>query len=65
MRTSHVLILAAAIIIVGIAIGFAQVTAPAAVNGCVYYSTPPTLTNGQTYPFTCDSGGKLRVTTSF
>lgn len=64
MRTSHVLILAASIILAGVAIGVAQVSTPAAVNGCVYNSSPPTLTDKQTAPFSCDSTGKLRVTTS-
>lgn len=64
MRTSHVLILAASIILAGVAIGIAQVSTPAAVNGCVYNVTPPTLTDRQTAPFSCDSTGKLRVTTS-
>lgn len=64
MRTSHVLILAASIILAGIAVGIAQVSTPAAVNGCVYNSSPPSLTDRQTVPFSCDSTGKLRVTTS-
>lgn len=64
MRTSHVLILAASIIIAGIAVGIAQVSTPAAVNGCVYNASPPALTDRQTAPFSCDSTGKLRVTTS-
>lgn len=38
---------------------FAQLMAPAAVNGCIYYSTPPTLANRQQNVFLCDSTGKL------
>ena len=65
MRTLHVLILAAAIIAAGAAVGIAQQTAPANINGCIYLATPPTLTDKQAYSFTCDSTGKLRVTTTF
>jgi len=55
----------AAFLILSAAVVRAQQTGPAQVNGCVYYATPPTLTNGQSYVFTCDVNGKLRVTTSF
>jgi hypothetical protein len=57
-------IIALGLILGGIAVSIAQQTAPAAVNGCIYYATPPTLTDGQSFVFTCDSSGKLRATTS-
>ncbi len=38
---------------------FAQLVSPAAVNGCVYLSTPPSLSDKQTVAFQCDSSGKL------
>ena len=65
MRTLHVVIIAVSIVLTGVVIGIAQQTSPAAVNGCIYYATPSTLTNGQSTVLTCDSTGKLRVTTSF
>jgi len=39
--------------------------APSQFPGCVYNSAPPTLSEGQRAVLTCDSTGKLRVTTSF
>mgnify|MGYP006355459973 CR=1 FL=1 len=38
---------------------FAQLMSPAAVNGCSYYSTPPTLANRQQNVLQCDVNGKL------
>lgn len=64
MRTSHVLILATSIMVAGALIARAGPSTPAQINGCVYNSSPPSLTDGQTAPFSCDSTGKLRVTTS-
>lgn len=64
MRTSHVLILAAAILYAAAMVAKAGPSTPAQINGRVYNSSPPTLTDGQTAPFSCDSTGKLRVTTS-
>ena len=40
---------------------YAQQTSPAQVNGCVYNSSLPTLTNGQSSVFQCDVNGKLLV----
>ena len=39
----------------------AQQSAPNAVNGGIYLTTPPTLTNRQTAPFQMDANGNLRV----
>lgn len=65
MTTRQAFIIAGGIVIAGIAIGVAQPTQPQVLTGCVYYSSPGTLTNGQQTVLTCDSTGKLRVTTSF
>jgi len=43
----------------------AQQTKPDAVNGGIYNSTPPTLTNYQTAPFQMDANGNLKITGSF
>lgn len=64
MKIWHAIIIALGIMGAGIGYGWTQQTAPAQINGCVYFSTPPSLTNGQSSAFTCDSTGKLRVTTS-
>lgn len=61
------LILAVVCLISGFTIGslspvgqaFAQLMSPAAVNGCIYYSTPPTLANRQQNVLQCDVNGKL------
>lgn len=37
----------------------AQTQTPASVNGCIYYSSLPTLVNGQRNSFLCDVNGKL------
>lgn len=42
----------------------AQQKNPDSITGCVYNVTPPTLTDKQTAPLSCDSTGKLRTTTS-
>lgn len=39
----------------------AQQTTPAQVNGCIYNSSLPILTNGQSSVFQCDVNGKLLV----
>ena len=36
-------------------------TQPAAVNGCVYNSSPPTLSDGQQGVFQCDASGNLKT----
>ena len=43
---------------VGIALAAGAIS-PAAVNGCVYNSTAPTLSNRQQTVFECDVNGKL------
>jgi len=65
MNNWQALIIATGIAVAGIGFGYANVSTPAAINGCVYNSSPGTLTNGQSAPFSCDSTGKLRVTTTF
>lgn len=52
----------ALVAVAGLAV--AQQTAPNAVNGGIYNSTPPALTNRQTAPFQMDSAGNLKVTGS-
>ena len=60
-------ILALACLSVGFGVGslspigraFAALVSPAAVNGCLYQSSAPTLATGQTYVFQCDVNGKL------
>lgn len=61
MKTIHVCILAAAIIMAGAVIGYAGQNAPAQVNGCQFNSTPLTLSDGQVSPFQCDSTGNLKT----
>lgn len=39
-------------------------TTPAAVNGCVYNATPPTLSDGQVTVVQCDSSANIRTTAS-
>ena len=63
MTNTQALIIAVGIAIAGIGFAVAQ-QSPAATNGCVYMASPPTLSNGQQAVLTCDSTGKLRVTTS-
>ncbi len=50
-----------ALALLGITVAVAQQKSPDAVNGCVYNSSPPTLTDKQTTPFQCDSAGRLLV----
>jgi len=64
MTNTQALIIAAGIILAGIAIGVAQQINPESVTGCVFFTTPPTLANGQRGVLTCDSAGKLRVNTT-
>lgn len=63
MKIWQSIIIALGIAAAGVGYGLAQ-PAPGLIPGCVYLSSPPTLTNGQTSPLLCDSTGKLRVTTS-
>ena len=56
-------LLVAILAVLGVSAVQAQ-PAPAAINGCVYLSSPPTLTNGQTSPFQCDVNGKLLTSSS-
>ena len=65
MTNTQALIIAAGIVLAGIAIGIAQPLSPSNIPGCVFFSAPGTLTNNQSTVLTCDSTGKLRVTTSF
>lgn len=53
------LILVGLTIIGAIAQLVAQPTTPTELPGCVYNSTPPTLTNRQITTFQCDVNGKL------
>ena len=64
MKTYHVLIIAASIVVSGLVVSTAQQRSPNAINGCQYISAGITLTNLQTFPFTCDVNGRLRVTTT-
>jgi len=66
MTNLQAIIIAIGLALAGIGFAAAQVgkSIPDGVLGCVYYSSPPTLTNGQSYVLTCDSTGKLRVITS-
>lgn len=60
-------IIAAVCTLAGLVIGaltpvgpaFAQLFQPAAVNGCIYFSSAPTLSNRQQNTFRCDSNGRL------
>ena len=63
MTNTQALIIAIGIAVAGIGFAMAQ-QSPSAVQGCIYYASPPTLTDKQQAVFTCDSTGKLRVTTS-
>jgi hypothetical protein len=65
MTNLQAVIIALGLTLGGVALVTAQQVGPASINGCVYYATPPTLTNGQSYVFTCDVNGKLRTTTTF
>ena len=67
MTNTQAFIISTGIVLAGVAIGIAQPTSPANVNGCVAHSTAPSAiaSDGSLVPFTCDSTGKLRVTTSF
>lgn len=47
--------------LIGVTVAIAQQSSPAAVNGCVYNATPPTLTDKQSTVFQCDVNGKLLV----
>lgn len=67
MRTSHVLILAFAIIVAGIAVGVAQTGfyAPDTIHGCIVTTTAaPSYTAGQHVMQSCNTAGQLRVTTT-
>ncbi len=45
-------------------VGYATAQSPQVLPGCIYNSSPPTLTNGQQTTLQCDVNGKLKVTTS-
>jgi hypothetical protein len=64
MTNTQAIIIAVGIILAGVAIGVAQQTNPDSVTGCVFFTTPPTLMNGQRGVLTCDNTGKLRVNTT-
>lgn len=67
MTNLQALILAVGIAVAGIGYAVAQVStkiAPSNISGCVVYSSPPTFSDGQSTVLTCDTTGKLRVTTS-
>lgn len=59
----HRLLLALALVLTAGA-ATAQQSAPDAVNGGIYLSSQPTLTNRQTAPFQMDANGNLRVTST-
>lgn len=59
MKWQHFVLALAAILMGGYAV--AQQTAPSSLPGCIYLSTPPTLTNKQSHVLTCDATGALRV----
>lgn len=63
MTTKQAVILAVGMVAASIV--YAYALSPAAINGCVFNAVPPTLTDGQQTALSCDSTGKLRVTTSF
>lgn len=67
MTDRQAFIIAAGIIMAGVAAGVSQPSTPAQVNGCVAHTMAPSAipTDGSLVPFTCDSTGKLRVTTAF
>lgn len=65
MTNLQAVIIALGFTLGGVALVTAQQIGPSNVNGCVYLATPPTLTDRQSYVFTCDVNGKLRVTTTF
>ena len=65
MTNLQAAIIALGLTLGGVAMVTAQQISPSGINGCVYLATPPTLTDLQSFVFTCDSTGKLRVTTSF
>lgn len=64
MTNTQALIIAVGIAFAGIGFAWAQ-QSPSQVTGCIFFSAPPTLSNGQQAVLTCDSTGKLRVTTTF
>lgn len=58
MRTALAFILGLVIGSAGLALAQTALQ-PAAINGCIYNSSLPTLTNRQSTVFHCDSSGKL------
>lgn len=50
--------------LLGLGAAYAQQTSPATVNGGIYNSTPPTLSNLQRGVFQLDANGNLKVTSS-
>jgi len=68
MTNTQAVIIAFGIALAGVGFAWGQgasVRSPAVVTGCIFYTTPPTLSDGQQQSLTCDSTGKLRVTTTF
>lgn len=54
-------LLAGLLLLCGLGLAQAQSNTPAQINGCVYVTLLPTLTNGQQSVFHCDSSGQLLV----
>ena len=66
MNNFQAAIIALGITAAGVAVGISQPTTPSGINGCVAHTVAPSaVTDGVALPFTCDSTGKLRVTTTF
>jgi hypothetical protein len=61
MGTKQALILAAAIIVAGIAHGIATQVQPQMIVGCQFNSSPTTLGDGNFSPLQCDSSGNLKT----
>lgn len=63
------LVFASACILTGFGLGsltpvgraLAALVTPAAINGCTYLASPPTLADRQTIKFQCDVNGRLLV----
>ncbi len=67
MNTTNAFILAIGIAVAGISFAVGQGTnrqAPGAINGCIFYASAFTLSDGQRTAFLCDTNGRLKVTTT-
>ncbi len=67
MTNSQAAILAIGMSVASIGYVIAQGTtrlSPANVDGCVFYASAFTLSDGQRTGFLCDSNGRLKVTTT-